>query len=52
MKNTYSEPKLFPTDRNINIKKSWFVAFRFTDPNTGDRKQFQFRGDISYHKSK
>lgn len=50
MKNTYSEPKLFPTDRNI--KKSWFVAFRFTDPNTGDRKQFQFRGDINHHKSK
>jgi len=50
MKNTYSEPKLFPRDRNI--KKLWFVAFRFTDPSTGDRKQFQFRGDINNHKSK
>lgn len=50
MKNIYSEPKLFPTDRDI--KKSWFVAFRFTNPDTGERKQFQFRGDINRHKSK
>ncbi|MFV0377757.1 MAG: tyrosine-type recombinase/integrase [Mangrovibacterium sp.] len=50
MKKLYSEPKLFPTDRDM--KKSWFVSFRFTNPDTGERKQFQFRGDINRHKSR
>jgi len=50
MKNNYSEPKLLPKDRDIN--KPWFVAFRFTNPDNGDRKQFQFRGDINRHKTK
>jgi len=50
MKNHYSEPLLYPT--NLDIKKSWFVAFRFTNPLTGERKQFQFRGDINRFKNK
>jgi len=39
------EPKLYPFDRDMG--KVWFVAFRFTNPETGQPKQFQFRGSLN-----
>lgn len=47
---TYSEPKIYPED--LDPKKKWFVAFRFSDPATGQSKQFQVRSDINKYKTK
>lgn len=46
----YTQPKLYPETRDM--KQSWFVGFRFTNPETGERKQFQFRRDINSFKTK
>ncbi|MBW6491972.1 MAG: site-specific integrase [Lentimicrobium sp.] len=41
----FSRPKLFHYD--YNVKKRWFVAFRYVDEETDTIKQFQFRGEIN-----
>lgn len=46
----FTKPKLYSYDYNPN--KTWFVAFRFTDGETGITKQFQYRGDINKQKTK
>ncbi len=33
---------------NGNLKKQWYVHFRFTDPGSGIRKQFRFKKGINY----
>ena len=43
----FTKPKLYPTNRDLS--KTWFVAFRFTNPDTGERKQFQFRSNLNEH---
>jgi len=48
--NNYTDLKLLPADRDL--MKTWFVAFRFTDPKTGQQKQFQFRGNLNRIKKK
>jgi len=46
IKQGYSKPKLY--DRNGDISKEWYVAFRFTDPVQDKRKLFQYRFGINY----
>ncbi len=46
----YSNPEIFP--KSLDVKKKWFVAFRATNPDTGVRKQFQYRGDINTIRNK
>lgn len=42
---SYTKPAIYP--ESLNPSEKWFVAFRFTNPDTGKPKQFQFRGDIN-----
>ncbi len=46
----FTKPKLY--SYNFDLKKVWFVAFRFHDNETGIVKQFQYRGDINKFSSK
>jgi hypothetical protein len=41
----YTEPKIFPA--NHDLKKVWFVSFRFFNPATGKMREFQYRDDIN-----
>ena len=41
----FTQPSLY--HYNYNLKKKWFVAFRYYDEGTETTKQFQFRGDIN-----
>lgn len=49
-KTGYSEPKLH--DCGGDLKKEWYVSFRFTNPDTGERKPFPLRMGINYLKTK
>jgi integrase len=46
----FTQPKLY--DGKGDLKKEWFVGFRFTDPVTQIRKPFQLRMGINYYKTK
>lgn len=46
----YTKPKLYSYD--FDLKKVWFVAFRYRDNDIGIVKQFQYRGDINKFKTK
>lgn len=48
MKINYSNVEIYPKGRDM--EKSWLVAFRAIDPNTGISKRFQFRGEINRKK--
>ncbi len=49
-KKRYTEPVLYTY--NFDLKKAWFVAFRYTDLETGKAKQYQFRGEINKQTTK
>jgi|GEM_PF-6946770 len=45
-KQNYTLPKLF--DHGGNLNQPWFIHFRYTNPETGARKQFRFKKGINY----
>ena len=45
-KKGYTEPKLH--DCNGDLKKEWYVSFRYTNPITGERKPFPHRMGLNY----
>lgn len=49
MKSNYSNVEIYPKDHDM--AKPWLVVFWFADPSTGQRKRFQFRGEINRKKT-
>lgn len=47
---TCTEPEI--CHYNHDLKKQWFVYFTVTNKTTGQKKRFQFRGDINKEKGK
>lgn len=46
----YTEPKL--STYGDNLVKQWFIYFTVVNPETNEKKRFQFRGDINMFSSK
>jgi hypothetical protein len=50
MKTNFTDPKVCHYD--YDIKKDWFVYFRFKNPDTGKSKLFVYKAGINLVKSK
>ncbi|HEY0299278.1 MAG TPA: hypothetical protein VGB84_08670, partial [Arachidicoccus sp.] len=46
-KQGYSAPSLYEY-RLGDTSKAWYIGFRYTNPETKERKPFQIRGNINY----
>ena len=48
----YTEPKLSPAKpESADMKKSWFVWFRFFNASTGKWQQLRYKHDVNQYKN-